>query len=1394
MPTLRCDPEHIPSSLKEAVADSLANIIYGNVAGSGEFGALMYGAPPSRLLGSGFLLPQRESDDGDEVTSPIWISSHGLDLQLAAEGAGTVNVRTKFSVYLRVFPTENDLKRPDCRLRLPSLQDEKKRELKDKYKVVLDARWAVLQAKYKWKQNCPEWKEIMRVEWLALCKTEKIPVYDWLATEALPVAPRGGSEMPEYDGPTPADEVVEAAPAPPVLFDAASNALFDPVEPPLKWFRLEVELTPLTFDPYADEATRSAVIATHNAVMEVHIEKQIKAWLDDTDPVTGGKLWVFRKNEVVQASERTDWPKYLAEMRLRNHDPYVPTIKPCWDIEPARDYADPTRINLHIALENHSELMPKSGDRYEHSVFQLAVEADVPTALHRSLRLDRVEHSYRYNRYMAYPAIGYNGGVESVDAAPEGHVRLRTTWAPRFVQPRVRPLDYSGVVRNMRTLANSKDLTGLNPIVTHFKAWIAALAGKIDPTDGAANPAEAEREKVAFAAHMKQWEQEADSIASGIALLEESRQHWEKSGPQAEPLAIPFEAWQAMNETMANLMRKNTDKDIGQWHLFQLAFILATLPSVTTRMPEYRHRYEAKRDDAVTLLYFSTGGGKSEAFFGLLAYNLFLDRLRGKTFGVTALVRYPLRLLTVNQAQRMARMLAQAERVRVARNYPGAPFAIGFWVGGSGTPNFHHAKGVKDIPFVDTVKVGETELEETNPHYAAARKAWRKLPRCPFCGGETGLRRLREIHGGTIAHVCNDKNCFSQRDGLGTPLPFYICDEDIYELAPAVILGTVDKLALIGHSAGTIRRVLGVFGAAPWRKIATGRLEIPLARSVNAGPAADGCEALYPAYENGVKLFHDPPPSLIVQDEAHLLDESLGSFAGLFESALDAIFSELTKVQRHIVAEDLHGNRRRAKVIAASATVADPERQLEHLYQRHIPATQFPHPGPDIYTSFYAAPEPPDEEERKNLPDALIELKAKTGRYYRAIMTNGRPHTATTVAILAGFHGTITGLLQDLLSDDPVRNLAARDLLLRHLSESVIEPFLRAALSASTASELATLIDLHRVALTYVTNKKGGDQIQAAEQEEARKRHASLQLPYAHLIARLITGSVDQGEIENTVELTRNRPAPGSPFNPLDEALRSIVATSAISHGVDIEELNSMFFAGLPSDVAEYIQASSRIGRTHVGFSLLMPTPQRRRDRYVIEVFDIFHRFLERMVQPAAIDRWAEKAVLRVLPSFFQAAICGAISLGNLLRLPDAEKGKWRALDHCSQVLELHKNDKKAFEDRITAFVELAIGLTQNFAPDGKEHYQRMVREEVRQFLNNLAMGQNPNTNLSEYFKDQNVLHRPMTSLRDVDEGGYIRKGSSDPNPKGKNRLDAEKVIAVMDTIRYGTAEAGEKE
>ena len=130
---------------------------------------------------------------------------------------------------------------------------------------------------------------------------------------------------------------------------------------------------------------------------------------------------------------------------------------------------------------------------------------------------------------------------------------------------------------------------------------------------------------------------------------------------------------------------------------------------------------------------------------------------------------------------------------------------------------------------------------------------------------------------------------------------------------------------------------------------------------------------------------------------------------------------------------------------------------------------------------------------------------------------------------------------------------------------------------------------------------------------------------------------------------------------PLSEALRNIVATSAISHGVDVDKFNAMFFAGLPADIAEYIQASSRVGRNHVGFSMLVPTPHSRRDRYVVETDDQFHRFLERMIPAPAVQRWAESAIRRIIPSILQAYLCGVVEQEAFGRAPENAKDSARS-------------------------------------------------------------------------------------------------------------------------------------
>ncbi len=1378
---LRSDPSKISTTVKEAVVDSLINLTYAQVSGEGSTGQYLFGARPRTLLNSGFLLPQKQAEGADEVTSPIWISSHGMHLQIAAGVAQVITIRPKVALYVRVIPKQEELRRPNCRASF-SLRRHVANELKAERNKRLDAEWEKVKDVYEFRSKHPDWPAIR----------ERI-VDEVYAERGIPrrlistVSMDEPAEQADDNADNAPDQVVTASLTEPVRINDAD---FEPLAVPHKWMRLDVSLPVLRLDMGKEFEELSTDVSAHAKQMNEVIAERLKAWAESDDPETGGKLWGYRTKLVVPASQYKDWSDFL-ELARKSTDPVaLPKIRLGWDLQVSKDWLDSSRRNLFIALENKSESPCRHADETEDAVFLVSIQAKIPEKLQRSLRLDRIDPSYRFNRYLDYPAMGHNGGVKIRENSGE-ILLLETTWAPRYIQPRIVPTAATGVERGVRALSQPNSLDRLLPIIPAMQDWLDKLPSQINPSDGLdkGDTEGVARETEAFKEDLKKWCAEKNAVEAGLAVLEESRKAWQSRGSQVNQKAAVYEAWLGMNEAMANFMKLRFGTDDSKWRLFQLAFIVANIPALASRLPEFKHCYQEARDDSVTLLYFATGGGKSEAFFGLLVFNLLLDRLRGKRTGVTALLRYPLRLLTIQQAQRCARVLAQAELVRRKRGYGGDPLSIGFWVGSGGSPNWHGAKGVNSIPEITTAPPhpkDEQDLCDKDQKYSAALRAWRKISKCPFCNSATALRRFVDEGDQTLAHVCTEIKCPSN-GCTWKPLPFYIIDEDIYDLVPSVLLGTVDKLALIGHSARTIRRIFGMFGAAPWRNPRNGRLYIPDNKDLKAGPAAKGMEELFPAYKTGTKHFLDPFPSLIIQDEAHLLDESLGTFAGLFESTLDAVFEYLSESMTDLVATDPMGKRRRAKVIAASATVSEPERQLEHLYQRSIPATQFPHPGPTLYESFYAEPQKAvdDGPERQKLED--IELSSQQARIYCAFMTNGKPHTATSVAILSGFHLTITRIFNALISGDVIRTNEVKKLLAEHISSEPLHNLHRDVLLGASTSDLATVVDLHRIALTYVTNKKGGDQIMAAEAEETRKRHLNAEIEFEEIDTKLITGSVEQGEIQAVVDAAQQRVPPGESFPPLGDVLRSVIATSAISHGVDVDEFNSMFFAGMPSDIAEYIQASSRVGRMHVGFVVLVPTPQRRRDRHIIQVFDIFHRFLERMVQPAAIDRWAEKAVARVFPSLFQAYLTGVVPSRCLIELDDDKKDQTPDFSFIPNVRsELNKRGD-SFIKEINAFIELAVGLQGGFAPEGEDYYRRKIDERTRSLLNTWASpvwGSGP---MSGYFNAQSdPMKKPMTSLRDVDQGGIIVRSDRDA---GGRRQKPEEVLRVMDVVRHGVAD-----
>ena len=1383
----RVDPARISVSLKEAVVDALINQTFAAISGDGTGGDELFGARPRSILNTAFLLPRpQELGDGDEVTQPIQIYSHGLEFQVKSGIGAVFTVKPSFQVYVRALPTAADLQRPNMALSF-RLNDPTRKALQEQTKAALDEAWNALkqQGGEQNRNKHPQWKE-----------AEKRVREEVQRRMGLPTDLRSVRNT-ELFSDSVEDEVPAEVEGTNLSSDSSTigwqDAHAQPLDIPQKWVRIPLDLSKLPV-LVVDATWTAERLKSELEVCSSALNGAVQIAVTEWAASTHGRGWGFRKGKKVYPSQYKGWEAFLEEVR-KEPQIELPAFNLQWEVKLIPNWLNPAETSVQVVLENRSP-DPK-GEFTEASIFQVSLEATVPQDQLVKLKLGRIKPSYRYNQFLDYPATGFNGGVRVVGHAGSNLV-LRTTWAPRYTQPRIIPKEHEGIVRNIRALSLPRGLDGVLPLGAALDAWFSGLSQSVDLESGlAATDVKAlERERNGFEKDCVAWEKEIATIKAGLAILQESREAWMKTaqrGAQASETAIVFEAWLCMNEAMADLLKDKLKDDSGKWRLFQLAFIVAHIPTMATRLKSFHRYYDKPRDDTVTLLYFATGGGKSEAFFGLLAFTLFFDRLRGKSFGVTAMMRYPLRLLTIQQAQRCARVLAKAELVRLKHTVVGDPFSIGFWVGSGGSPNNPKAVGFKDIPELkDNPPTPQNErrlLDKERSSYRLQFDAWNKIPICPFCGHGTALRVFKELDD-LLGHVCTNTACASNVGGW-KPLPFYICDTDIYATAPSVVLGTVDKLALIGQSTGTLRKVYGMFGAAPWRHRKTGRLTMPTSPlDYKSAPETQGYDLLSPAYPEGVRGFFDPFPSLLIQDEAHLLDESLGTFAGIFESSLDAIFEELGKALPGIVCREPDGiHRRRAKVIAASATVADPERQMEHLYQREVPAMQFPYPGESLYESFYAMPQASgDGAARDDFREIDIETWASWSRVYAGFLTNGRPHTATTVAVLASFHALISRLMLGLTAAEADRVSVAKTLLADGLSEGPLRAIYLQHIQGATADELATLVDLHRISLTYVTNKKGGDQIMAAEFEETRKKHEDLGLDISDLQTRLITGSVAQGEIQATVQAAQERPKPGEPFGALSSELRSVIATSAISHGVDVEELNSMFFAGMPSDVAEYIQASSRVGRTHVGFVILLPTPQRRRDRYIIQVFDSYHRFLERMVAPAAIDRWADNAIERVLPSLIQAYLTGIRFVKEVTVAPPAAKHAVRDLSWIPNTNFVFEKQGAVLVDGACSFIYKALGLdNETFAPYHKQHYLEAIRKRVADQLSDWASDKSmAEQSVGAFYQERpSSLQKPMTSLRDVDEAGFIRFAYRDFNGK---RLEPDDARAVMRFTRFGSA------
>ena len=564
--------------------------------------------------------------------------------------------------------------------------------------------------------------------------------------------------------------------------------------------------------------------------------------------------------------------------------------------------------------------------------------------------------------YADTPEYAAGHGVAADWELVDGACRLlRTTWIPTAEVETTETAEVPGVELAMAALGDLPDggaaERALTPLVTGYRAWI-------DQQDAALTDLTGERrdtaEELVFHARSAANRMERGIHVLGVCRIQAaSNPYAGKSQPIGETrtrysrkfrvnrakgdVCCPhltakrdqsdrllaqdpdaLDAFRVANRAVAAALSRRLAREgvtePPRWRAFQLAFLLLNLSGLAAPANPER--------EFVDLLFFPTGGGKTEAYLGLAAFAMVLRRLHNPEdggragAGVSVIMRYTLRLLTLDQLGRAAGLVCalELERRKDAGRYGDWPFEIGLWVGKAGTPNRLGERGDNRS---DSAR-SKVSQYKNNPQ---GKPAPIPLESCPWCGEDFTPDSFTLLpnsdHPAELRIACARWECDFSGD---TPLPIVAVDEPLYRRLPAFLVATVDKFASlpwVGESGALLGGAdrhdeSGFYGAAEPRR--GNRLSQPL-----------------------------PPPDLVIQDELHLISGPLGTMAGLYEAAIEAL-----------CVREIDGRKVKPKIVASTATVRHAREQIQGLFGR--PATHiFPPPGPSRDDSFFARTVPASE-------------------------------------------------------------------------------------------------------------------------------------------------------------------------------------------------------------------------------------------------------------------------------------------------------------------------------------------------------------------------------------------------------------------------------------------------
>ena len=701
------------------------------------------------------------------------------------------------------------------------------------------------------------------------------------------------------------------------------------------------------------------------------------------------------------------------------------------------------------------------------------------------------------------------------------------------------------------------------------------------------------------------------------------------------------------------------------WRPFQLAFLLMSVTAMTLDKPEDVN----PERDIVDLIWFPTGGGKTEAYLGLTAFTIFHRRMAHKEIagGTSVIMRYTLRLLAAQQFTRAATLICTCEYIRAdsakgrRAKYPaydlgGERITIGLWIGGSHTPNRNQG-GSKDKPAAKEC-LDELRLATIKDlRYKKDRYNKFQVLKCPWCGtkltkeivddhivGDWGYQM--DVHHHFYLKCTNQTCCFHDQK-----LPIQIVDEELYATPPTLLFGTVDKFAMMAW-----KEEVGSFFAVG---------------STNRAP------------------------ELIIQDELHLISGPLGTMVAMFETAIDYLCQEKGV---------------RPKIVASTATIRRAKEQCAALYNRDV--AQFPSPGLDASDSYFAREAEVDYE------------KGKYGRLYVGLMPSGKTKAMMEIRSIASLMQCIHRM---------------------SLPDEIKDKFW------TLTTYFGSLRDLGKCRTLAEDDIK--DAITRQAQRLGTKQNARRFYSPDELTSRASTTELNEtlDKLEKTQYSLEN----------YKKVSHLLLATNMISVGIDVARLNVMLLVGQPKLTSEYIQASSRVGRSFPGVAFTMYDASKSRDRSHFEQFKQYHESFYRYVEPTGATPFSKPARDRSLKALLVAMIRNAEP--TLRSEKDASKFN---VEQYSDIIEKLKS----------YIVARSISITKRLNPDMLNEGAD-IADEIDAFFRDWE--ENASIYDSEHFS---YGEKFMVKHPEADQGRLLKAFGTDD----RNGFDAMTSMRNVDTTVAG--------